>query len=57
MRNLIFDPDYMMPENCQVEVDDIRWQPSAGTFGAYRDWASNIAYRRCDAMRVQVNSF
>ncbi len=57
MRNLMFDPEYIMPEECQVEVDGVRWQPKPGTFGAYRDWNSNVAYRRCDAVRQQVGSF
>lgn len=57
MRNLIFDGTYQMPEQCQVEVDGTRWQPKPGTFGAYRDWNSNVVYRRCDATRVQTTPF
>jgi hypothetical protein len=57
MRNLIFDPSYVMPEQCQVLIDDTYWQPRPGTFGAYRDWTSNVAYRRCDVMRQQTGSF
>lgn len=57
MRNLIFDGTYEMPEQCQVMVDGTRWQPKPGTFGAYRDWNSDVSYRRCDATRVQTTSF
>jgi hypothetical protein len=57
MRNLIFDPEFILPEECQVEVDGTRWSPRPGTFGAYRDWNSNLAYRRCDVVRQQVSAF
>jgi hypothetical protein len=50
-RNMLFEPDYVMPETAQVEVDGIRWQPKPGTFEALRDWNSNIVYRRADVVR------
>lgn len=56
MRDMMFDPDYVMPEQCQVEVDGIRWQPKPGTFGAFRDWNSNVVYRNCQVLRQQGNA-
>lgn len=57
MRNMLFDPEYAMPEQCQVAVDGVRWQPMPGTFGAYRDWNSELVYRRADVIRVQTTAF
>lgn len=56
-RDLIFDPDYLMPEKCQLDVDGIRWTPQAGTFGAFRDWNGDVIYRRANLIRQQVTSF
>lgn len=57
MRDMMFDPDYAMPEQCQVEVDGVRWQPRPGTFGAFRDWNGDLVYRRATVLRQQVSSF
>lgn len=53
MRNLLWDPSYVMPELCQVEVnaDGVRWQPEKGTFGAFRGPMGTVIYRRCDLRR------
>lgn len=51
LRNMLFDPDYVMPENVQVLVDGIRWQPVVGTFGALRGPSGQVVYRRCDVVR------
>jgi hypothetical protein len=57
MRDMLFDPAVSLPEQCQIEVDAVRWQVLPGTFAEYRDWNSNIAYKRCDVLRQEVNSF
>lgn len=51
IRDMMFDPDYVMPENCQLDVDGVRWQPVAGSFGAFRGPSGRVTYRRCDLMR------
>lgn len=51
LRDMLFDPNYVMPENCQVDVDGVRWQPVVGTFGAFRGPSSQTVYRRCDVVR------
>lgn len=52
VRNMIWDPSYVLPETAQVEVDGVRWNPVAGTFAAYRGPSSQVLYRRCDLVRV-----
>lgn len=51
LRSMLFEPDYVMPETAQVEVSGIRWQPVAGTFGAFRGPSGTVEYRRCDVVR------
>ncbi len=58
MKILLFDPDYAMPEGCQLEDEDkTRWQPVPGSFSLYRDWNGTKVYRRCDVLRQQVTQF
>ena len=57
LRNLIFDAGYAMPEECQLDILGVRWQPRPGTFMLYRDWAGNPAYRSCQVERQQVGPF
>lgn len=56
-RDLIFDPLYAMPEQCQVLVDNVMWAPEAGTFGSFRDWDSTVVYKNCIVVRQQTSSF
>lgn len=51
IRNLLFEPDYVMPETAQIEVDSIRWAPVAGTFGAFRGPSGAVVFRRADVVR------
>jgi hypothetical protein len=51
IRNMLFDPSYVMTENVQVLVDGVRWQPVPGTFGALRGPSGRVVYRRCDVVR------
>jgi hypothetical protein len=52
MRTLIWEPGYVLPETAQVEVEGIRWNPVAGTFGAMRGPTGAVAYRRADVRRA-----
>jgi hypothetical protein len=52
IRNLIWDPAYVLPETAQVEIDGVRWKAIPGTFGAYRGPLDTIVYRRCDVVRA-----
>lgn len=51
MRRVLWDPDYVMPENAQIEVDGVRWQLVAGSFAAFRGPSNQITYRAADAVR------
>lgn len=57
IRDLLFDGSYTMPEQCQVDIGGVRFQPEAGTFEALRDWNSVVAYRKCQVVRQQTSSF
>jgi hypothetical protein len=57
IRDMIWDPLYSMPEQCQVVVGSTYWQPVAGTFGAFRDWDSVLVYRRAQVVRQQSGAF
>lgn len=52
IRNMLWEPSYVMPEQAQVEVAGIRWNPVPGTFGAFRGPSGAVVYRRCDLVRV-----
>jgi hypothetical protein len=52
LRNMLWEPGYVLPETAQVEVDGVRWNPIPGTFGALRGPSSAVVYRRCDLIRV-----
>lgn len=56
-RFLYWRPDYAMPEQCQVEIEAIRYQVEAGTFQTLRAGSSGVLIRRCSVLRVQVSSF
>jgi hypothetical protein len=51
LRDLMWDPEYVMPEGAQVEIDGVRWQTVRGTFGAPRR-RGEVAYRICQVERV-----
>lgn len=51
LRELMWDPSYVMPEGAQVAIDGVRWQTVRGTFGAPRR-RGVVAYRICQVERV-----
>lgn len=51
IRELMWDPGYVMPEGAQVAIDAVRWQTVRGTFGAPRR-RGVVAYRICQVERV-----
>lgn len=51
IRDLLWDPAYVMPEGAQVDIGGVRWQTVRGTFGAPRR-RGVVAYRRCQVERV-----
>ncbi|GAC1326397.1 MAG: hypothetical protein NVSMB2_25490 [Chloroflexota bacterium] len=55
-RDLWFDPDVLLPEQCRVVISGVSWQPRAGTFEALGDGITVVA-RRCIVVRVQTTSF
>jgi hypothetical protein len=55
-RDLWWDPDVVLPEQCQILVDGVRWQPVAGTFASLGDGVVVVA-RRAMVIRVQTTSF
>lgn len=53
MRDLKWDPTYVMPEVAQIEIDSVRWNVMAGTFRALRGPLEQIVYRQCDVRRAR----
>jgi hypothetical protein len=51
-RRLLWEEDYTMPDNAQVEVDSERWNVLVGTFGQIRNVGGQVAYRRCEVIRA-----
>lgn len=51
IRELMWDPAYVMPEGAQVQIGEIRWQTVRGTFGSPRR-RGVVAYRICQVERV-----
>lgn len=51
MRHMLFDPEFVMDEHSQLDVDGVRWEPLPGSFGAFRDWHGTVIYRQCDVLR------
>lgn len=49
-RRLLWDEDYAMPDNAQIEVEGKRWNVLAGTPGAIRGPDSRVVYRRCEVV-------
>lgn len=52
MRNMLWEPEYVLPETAQVLVDGVRWNPVAGTFGAMKGPSGAVVYRRADVRRA-----
>jgi hypothetical protein len=54
LRQLLWEPSYVMPETVQVEVngDGLRWNVVHGTLGALRGPSGAVMYRRADVVRV-----
>lgn len=51
IRDLMWDPAYVMPEGAQVAIGGVRWQTVRGTFGAPRR-RGVVAYRICQVERI-----
>lgn len=51
LRVLLWEPAYVLPETAQIEVDGVRWQPVAGTFGALKGPSGAVTYRQADVRR------
>lgn len=54
LRQLLWEPSYVMAETVQIEVngDGVRWNAVHGTFGALRGPSGAVMYRRADLVRV-----
>lgn len=54
MRRLVWGPDYVMPERCQVEIDGERWNPLPGSFLAPTwPFTGVVVYRSVDIVRAE----
>lgn len=52
-RHLYWDTSYAMPEDTvQLEINDERWNPVAGTYEAMDLTGDEVVYRRCQAVRA-----
>lgn len=52
-RRLLWGPDYVMPEEAQVEVaGEGRWNIQAGTLAAPRNLAGAVEYRRAEVTKA-----
>lgn len=56
-RDFWWDPSVELSEQCQVEIDGVRWQLRPGTFQATKPDGTTVVSRRCMAARIQVASF
>lgn len=55
MRRLLWDVDYALPDDCQVEVDGQRWNPQVGTQAAVYlglGVARTFHHRHCDVVEA-----
>ena len=52
IRDLIWEPDYLMPEHCRIVMDGVAWNPVSGTFRALRGPSGAVTYRQCDIVRA-----
>jgi hypothetical protein len=55
-RDLWWNTDVTLPEQCRISIDGVLYQPVAGTFQALGDGQTIVA-RRCAVVRVQTASF
>lgn len=51
-RRLLWDEDYTMPEDAQVEIDGERWNIQKGTVDKLTGLDDVVIYRRCDLVKV-----
>ena len=52
-RRLIWEADYAMPDNAQIQVGGVRWNVIAETYAAMRGMGTAVMYRRCDVIEVR----
>jgi len=53
LRNLIWEPGYVMPEEARVLIDGVTYALTPGTYKALRGPSGAITrYRQCDAVRA-----
>jgi hypothetical protein len=55
-KDLWFDPDVTIPEQCRVLIDGVYWQPRAGSFENLGDGVTVVAHR-CMVIRIQTAAF
>lgn len=51
-RRLMWEEDYTMSEDAQIEVDGQRFNVRAGTLGQLRGPSGQVVYRRCDVIEA-----
>lgn len=56
-RDFWWDASIELSEQCQVEIDGVRWQLRPGTFQAPKPDGTTVTSRRCMAARIQTVSF
>jgi hypothetical protein len=56
IRRLTWQPDYYMPEDCEILIGSQRWNPQPNSFGLFRGTNNNPLYRVCDVVEVRAES-
>lgn len=56
IRRLVWDFDYLMPEDCEVLIRGQRWNPQPNTMGSFRGTNGIGDYRACDVVEVRADS-
>lgn len=52
MRELLFDPTYILDEHAQLDVGGVRWNVKAGTVAYPRGPNGSVAFGRADVVRA-----
>lgn len=56
-RGIRLTPAPLPQEQCQIQIDGIRYQPEPGTFQELRAGASGVLNQRCSVLRQQTVSY
>lgn len=51
-RMVMWQADYVMPENAQIEVDGQRWNVVPDTYAEMRGLGEAVMYRRCEVTQA-----